>query len=66
MSPTASPNYSSLSFIDGGCPPSYDEHSALDYGAGDVVSIKSIVYKCKPWPYGAYCKLGSDFAPNKE
>jgi hypothetical protein len=65
MSPTASPNYSSLSFIDGGCPPSYDE-SALDYGADDVVSIKSIVYKCKPWPYGAYCKLGSDFAPNKE
>jgi hypothetical protein len=64
MSPTASPNFSSLSLFEGGCPPTYDESSALGYEADDIVSIESIVFKCKPWPYGAYCKLASDFSPN--
>lgn len=38
----------------GGDAPAYQE--GTDYKAGDVVSNAGSTYKCKPWPYTAWCK----------
>ncbi|NWA10804.1 lytic polysaccharide monooxygenase [Pseudomonas gingeri] len=38
----------------GGDAPPYVE--GTDYKAGDVVSNAGSTYKCKPWPYTAWCK----------
>eukprot|EP00584_Thalassiosira_punctigera_P002647 CAMPEP_0172527200 /NCGR_PEP_ID=MMETSP1067-20121228/1937_1 /TAXON_ID=265564 ORGANISM="Thalassiosira punctigera, Strain Tpunct2005C2" /NCGR_SAMPLE_ID=MMETSP1067 /ASSEMBLY_ACC=CAM_ASM_000444 /LENGTH=652 /DNA_ID=CAMNT_0013310885 /DNA_START=110 /DNA_END=2068 /DNA_ORIENTATION=- len=52
MTPTASPNYVSITDV-GGCPAEFD--SGADYDEGDRVSKDGLVYTCKSWPSSARC-----------
>ena len=65
LGPTASPQFVKLAAAPGpvGCPAEFNL-SKMDYAYGDKVSIKldadrAIVYQCKPWPDGDYCKSNS-------
>ena len=55
LSPTTSPNFSSLREVGDGCPPVYSVQ--ITYEAGDEVSVfldsdQAVVYECKEWPNG--------------
>ena len=54
ISPSASPNFLSLDDA-GGCPDEYQK--GMEYGSGDKVSMSSIVYACKDWPYSQWCSM---------
>ena len=61
MSPTSSPNYGLPVF--GGCPEEYSESAV--YEGGDKVSHNGLVYKCRVYPYSAWCSHDS-YAPSAE
>lgn len=59
IEPTGSPTFDDLQLV-GGCPDEWS--SAAEYEEGDKVSVevsasplRTVVYKCKAWPYSGYC-----------
>ena len=54
ISPTSSPNYQSLA-DHGGCPNEFTFGTA--YEEGDKVTVGSIVYQCRSWPYSVWCSM---------
>lgn len=51
IAPTSSPNYNLAAF--GGCPDEYSTSGV--YEEGDLVASNGIVFKCRPFPYSAWC-----------
>jgi predicted nucleotidyltransferase len=59
MTPSSSPNFSSLEKVADGCPKAYN--AATIYDEGDAVSVfvsstpdRVVVYTCKAWPNKAF------------
>ena len=62
IGPTSSPTFDELEDIGSGCPGEWEGGTNTAYEEGDMVSVevsdsppRSIVYKCKAWPYSGFC-----------
>lgn len=72
LAPTSAPNFERLEEMEGGCPSKYD--ASVEYESGDQVTVfvggsvsdQAVVFECKQWPFGAYCRAGKDFGPDTE